>query len=123
MNKKESLIKAIVIIIVIILSVLLLVCIMDIVIVEKSHQKVESTMIIIEAQEKQTSTTLITQTVKPITYYIKYTYYIIDGDIKVEVTSNAYKDIDIGDKICIIKNVYIDDRTNKIVKTTYTYNN
>lgn len=119
MNKKKSLITTIVII----LSILSLICILGIVISEKSHQKVESTMIIIEVQEKQTSTTLIMQTVKPPTYGIKYTYYIIDGDIKVEVTSNAYKDINIGDKICIIKTVYIDDRTNKIVKITYVYDN
>ena len=106
-----------------IIITILSVCIIAVGIIENSHRKVESTMIIIEVQEKQTDTTLIMQTVKSITYRPEHIYYIIDDDIKVEVTYNAYKDINIGDKICIIKTVYIDDRTNEIVKTTYTYDN
>lgn len=93
-------------------------------ILEKTHLHPQpSTMMVMEVQDKTCKTTQVIQSVKPIIYRTEYTYYLIDDDIKIEVSRKVYDDTNIGDKVCILKTEYIDDRTNEIAEIKYTYAN
>lgn len=93
-------------------------------IIEKTHLRPQSsTMMVMEVQDKTYKTTQVIQSVKPVSYRIEYTYYLMDDDIKIEVSRKVYNDTNIGDKICILKTEYIDNRTNEIAEIKYTYAN